>query len=252
MTRSIACLLVPLALVPAPLWAEDVTVFAAASLQGALDQVARSFTDETGTQVIVSYGGSGALAKQILNGAPADIFLSAAPEWMEAVEAGNLVVPGTRKDFWGNDLVLIAHGADQPPLDLSKPSELLARLKDRPLSMALIDAVPAGSYGKAALDHLGLWDSVSDRIVQSDNVRAALNFVALGESELGIVYATDAHASAEVSLVATFPADSHPAIRYPGALLAGAKDAADQAFLDYLSTDAAKNAFAAQGFKTGD
>ena len=239
------------ALFPAELRAEEVTVYAAASLQTALDQVAQVFTAETGHPVVISYAGSGALAKQILNGAPADIFLSAAPEWMDAVEAGQLVVPGTRSDLLGNDLVLIAHGADQPAVDLSKPEDVLGRLGDRPLSMALIEAVPAGSYGKAALDHLGLWETVKDRVVQSDNVRAALNFVVLGESRLGIVYATDAHASPEVSVVATFPETSHPPILYPAALLTGAKDEADGAFLTYLSSPAAKALFAAQGFKTG-
>lgn len=233
-----------------PAAAEEVVVFAAASLKTALDAVAADFEAETGHQVTISYAGSNALAKQIIAGAPADIFLSAAVNWMDAVEAEGLVVDGTRADLLGNSLVLIAHGRDAGPVAIGP--DLVARLGDGKLSMAMVDAVPAGQYGKEALLSLGLWPSVEGSVAQSENVRAALALVSTGEAPLGIVYASDAVADDNVTVVATFPAESHSPITYPVALLSNAADPADRAFLAALSGEGADAIFAAQGFRVPD
>jgi molybdate transport system substrate-binding protein len=229
--------------------AEEVVVFAAASLKTALDQVAAAFEAETGNRVTISYAGSNALAQQIIAGAPADIFVSAAVNWMDETEKAGLVAPGTRKDMLGNSLVLIAHGKDSAPVDLGKDTDLAGLLAGGKLSMALVASVPAGQYGKAALESLGLWSGVADDVAQSDNVRAALALVSAGEAPYGIVYATDAVADDSVSVVASFPDDSHAPILYPAALLTGAADAADRAFYEALSGDKADAIFAAQGFR---
>jgi molybdate transport system substrate-binding protein len=226
-----------------PAAAEDVTVFAAASLKDALDSFAAAWQAETGHAVTISYAGSNALATQIIQGAPADIFLSAAVNWMDEVEAAGLTT--ARTDLFGNTLVLIAHGTDAAPVDFAALPGLLG---DQKLSMAMVDSVPAGQYGKAALESLGLWDTLAPAVAQSENVRAALTFVALGEAPFGIVYATDAAADDNVTIVATFPVDTHPPILYPAALLTTAADAADRAFFDALSGDAADAIFSAAGF----
>ena len=231
-----------------PAAAEEVVVFAAAALKTALDQVAADFTATTGHEVVVSYAGSNALAQQIIQGAPADIFLSAAVNWMDEVEKAGLVVPGTRADLLGNSLVLIAHGGDAAPVTIAPGLDLAGMLGDGKLSMAMVDAVPAGQYGKAALERLGIWPSVEGSVAQSENVRAALVLVSAGEAPFGIVYASDPVAVGGVTVVGTFPAESHPPIVYPAALLTGAADAADRAFFEALSSDAADASFAAQGF----
>jgi molybdate transport system substrate-binding protein len=237
------------AVLAGPARADEVVVFAAASLKDALDGVAADFMAESGHQVIISYAGSNTLATQIIQGAPADIFLSAAVNWMDAVEAEGLVRPGLRTDLWGNRLVLIAHGRDAPPVEIGPGFDLAGLLGDGVLAMAMVDSVPAGQYGKAALENLGVWPSVATRVSQSENVRAALALVATGEAPLGIVYATDAAADDNVTIVATFPEGSHQPITYPVALLTGAADPADRAFYDALSSGAADARFAAQGFQ---
>lgn len=241
---TVAALLVP----PLPALAEEVVVFAAASMKTALDAVAADFQSATGHTVTISYAGSNALAKQIIEGAPADIFLSAAVNWMDEVEKAGLVAEGTRADLFGNTLVLVAHGTDPAPVEIGPGLDLAGLLGDGKLAMAMVDAVPAGQYGKAALESLGLWPSVEASVAQSENVRAALMLVSTGEAPYGIVYATDAMADDAVTVVGTFPDDSHGPIVYPGALLTGAADAADRAFFEALSSDAGDAKFAAQGF----
>lgn len=248
MRLPLTVMIATMAAIPAA--AEEVVVFAAASLKTALDAVAADFEAATGHQVTISYAGSNALAKQIIAGAPADIFLSAAVNWMDAVEAEGLVVDGTRADLLGNSLVLIAHGRDAGPVAIGP--DLVARLGDGKLSMAMVDAVPAGQYGKEALLSLGLWPSVEGSVAQSENVRAALALVSTGEAPLGIVYASDAVADDNVTVVATFPAESHSPITYPVALLTNATDPADRAFLAALSGEGADAIFAAQGFRVPD
>lgn len=233
----------------APARAEEVVVFAAASLKTALDEIAAEFRAETGHEVVISYAGSNHLAQQILQGAPADIFLSSAVNWMDVVEGAGLVVPGQRRDLLGNRLVLIAHGTGAAAVNLEPGFDLAGLLGEGWLSMAMVDAVPAGQYGKAALQTLGLWEAVAPQVAQSENVRAALALVATGEAPYGIVYASDAVAGEAVTVVAEFPEGSHAPIVFPAALLTGAADAADAAFFNALSSEAADATFAAQGFK---
>jgi molybdate transport system substrate-binding protein len=230
---------------PAPVRANTVTVFAAASLKTALDQVAADWTATTGQTVVLSYAATSALARQIEAGAPADIFFAASEDWMDDLEDKGLVQAGSRRDVLGNVLVLIAP-APAPSVDLASV-DLAALLGDGPLAMAG-EAVPAGIYGRAALSSMGLWDGVATRVAQTDNVRGALALVALGEAQLGVVYASDAMAEPRVSVIATFPKDSHPPIVYPAALTAAATGPAPAAFLDYLSGPGALAVFVANGF----
>lgn len=231
-----------------PAAADEVVVFAAASLKTALDAVAADFRQATGHTVTVSYAGSNALAQQILQGAPADVFISASVEWMDQVEQGGEVVDGTRADLLGNTLVLIAADPAAQPVDLTPDTDLPALLGGGKLAMAMVDAVPAGQYGKAALTALGLWDGVAPSVAQADNVRAALALVSTGEAPYGIVYATDAAAEPGVRVVGVFPADTHELITYPVALLKSAQDGADRAFLDALTAPEADAVFEANGF----
>ena len=200
---------------PRAVAAGEITVFAAASLTNAIAEVETRFEAATGHDVIVSLAGSSALARQIQQGAPADIFISANPGWMDTLEEGGLVEDGTRFDLLDNAIVLIAANPEATPVEIGPQMDLAGRLGDGRLAMALVDAVPAGIYGKAALESLGLWDDVAPRVVQADNVRAALAFVAMGEALYGIVYATDAVAEDRVAVVGTFPAETHPRIVYP-------------------------------------
>ena len=232
-------------LLPTPSMAE-VTVFAAASLKTALDEIAAGYTAATGTPVTLSYGGSSALARQIEQGAPADIFLSASTAWMDDLAEKALIQPDSRLDLLGNSLILIAPGTAQP-LTIDSSLDLPGLLDGGKLSMATVDSVPAGQYGKEALESLGLWAAVQPDIVQSENVRAALQLVALGEAALGIVFASDAIAEPGVTAIGTFPADSHTPITYPAALTLEA-DSEAAAFLDHLSTPEATAVFGANGF----
>lgn len=236
-------------LAAAPALADDVVVFAAASLKNALDQVAASYKAETGKTVSINYAGSNVLAKQIEAAAPADIFFSADLAWMDYLQDKNLIASDTRRTLLGNKLVLVAAKDSGAAIELAPGAKLADLLgKDGKLAMANVDSVPAGKYGKSALQKLGLWDSVSAHIVQADNVRAALAFVARGEAPLGIVYQTDANAEPSVRVIAAFPADSHAPIVYPVALTAGSKNPDAKAFLDYLESDKAKPAYEKQGF----
>jgi molybdate transport system substrate-binding protein len=233
--------------------AAEVVVFAAASLRTALDAAAAAWTAETGTAVSVSYAGTAALAKQIEQGAPADLFLSADVPWMDWLDGRGLIRPGTRRDLFGNRLALVAHDPAAPPVALARPLDLAVLLgADGRLAIADVAAVPAGRYGRAALEALGAWDAVADRLAPAPNVRAALALVARGEAPYGVVYATDAAADPSVTVVGTFPADSHPPIVYPAALTAAGRSPDAAAFLDWLSGGAARPVFAAQGFTFPD
>lgn len=237
---------------PLPVAGADITVFAAASLKNALDRVAADWQLATGNTAAIAYDGSAKLAKQIEQGAPADVFLSAAVDWMDVLHAGGLILPESRRDLLGNSLVMIAHGADAVPVTLDAGLDLPALLAGGKLAMGQVDSVPAGQYGKAALESLGLWDDVAADVAQVDNVRAALALVTLGEAPLGIVYASDAIAAAgDVSVIGTFPAESHPPIVYPVAVTANG-GAEARGFVDFLTTDAARAVFVAQGFTVLD
>jgi len=232
---------------PAAQDAKTVTVFAAASLKNALDAIGAAYNKETGVRIAVSYAASPALAKQVENGAPAQIFISADLDWMDYLDKKSLIAPGSRKNLLGNRLVLIALKGAMKPLDIKAGFDLAAVVGDGRLAVGDVASVPIGKYAKAALEKLGAWEGVKDKLAQTDNVRAALLLVSRGEAPLGIVYKTDAAADPAVAIVGTFPEDSHPPVIYPAALVASAgADAA--AFLGYLSSAAAKAAFEAQAF----
>ncbi|WP_331252156.1 molybdate ABC transporter substrate-binding protein [Ruegeria lacuscaerulensis] len=236
-----------LMLTPMRAGADGVLVFAAASLKNALDEIAIQYEDATGQEVTVSYAASSVLARQIQQGAPADLFISANAEWMDVLQEGSLIAPGSRVDLLGNRLVLIG-GPTVPGLNgFAVETDLLAALEDGHLAMALVDAVPAGIYGKAALTNLGLWDDVQGKVAQTDNVRAALALVAAGAVPLGVVYRSDATVEDRARVMATFPDDLHPPIIYPAALTAIAGSKA-KAFLDHLQSPTAQAVFERQGF----
>lgn len=249
-----AALVCAFALAPlaAPTLADEITVFAAASLKNALDEIAADWQTQTGDTLAISYAGSSGLAKQIQQGAPADIFISAAVNWMDVLEADGLINTGSRIDLLGNTLVLLAHGADAAPVVIDADLDLAGLLGDGKLAMAMVDSVPAGQYGKEALSNLGLWESVAPQVAQAENVRAALALVSTGEAPFGVVYATDAVADANAgnasTIIGTFPADSHKPITYPAALIAGKDNPAATAFFVALTTPAAKSVFEKQGF----
>lgn len=230
--------------------AERITVFAAASLKEALDQIANDFTDASGHEVVISYAGSGALARQILAGAPADLFISANEAWMNAVEDAGLLTGCDRRDLLENDLVLVAHDPEIGAVSVDAELDLVAMLAGEKLAIALTDAVPAGQYGKVALQHLGLWDQVAPHLAEAENVRATLRLVERGETPLGIVYRSDLEASSAAHLIGQFPADSHPLIIYP--LGCQSDDEASYAFFDWLTGDAAATVFTAAGFRIVD
>ena len=231
-----------------PAQAAEITVFAAASLKNALDDAAKAYEAKSGDKVVISYAASSALAKQIEGGAGADIFFSADLDWMDYLQERNLIDASSRKTLLGNTLVLIAPKDSTVSLSIEKNFPLVQALgPDGKLAMADVNAVPAGKYGKASLTYLGVWDAVVSRIAQAENVRAALAFVARGETPLGIVYGTDANAEQAVRTVGTFPEESHPKIEYPVALLAKAKPEARK-FLDFLLSPETAPKFEAQGF----
>jgi molybdate transport system substrate-binding protein len=233
---------------PAAAQGRDVLVFAAASLKNALDEIASQWQRQTGKKVAVSYAASNSLIKQIELGAPADIFISADIDWMDYGQQKNLVKPETRSNLLGNRIVLVGPKDSPVSMRIQPGFDLAAALKGGRLSMANVDAVPAGKYGKAALEKLGAWDGVKDRIAQAESVRAALLLVARGEAPLGIVYETDAASEPAVKVIGTFPEDTHPPIIYPIALTKGStsQDAVD--FMTYVRSPAARPAFERQGF----
>lgn len=237
-----------LAGVPAAVAQEKVTVFAAASLKNALDAVNGACEADVGEQATVSYAASSALAKQIEEGAPADVFISADLDWMKYLSDKKLTKPETEVKLLGNQIVLVAPADAKVEAKIEKGFDLAGLLGDGKLAMGDVKAVPAGKYGKAALESLGVWSAVEGKVAQAENVRAALKLVSTGEAALGIVYQTDANAEKGVKVVGTFPKDSHPPIIYPVAQTASSKDADTPAFLKCLQSAKAKGLFEAQGF----
>lgn len=228
--------------------AQDVVVFAAASLTNALDEAASLFEQQDGAHPNISYAASSALAKQIESGAPADIFISADLDWMDYLEERHLIKPATRHNLLGNQLVLIAPADSDLKVEIKPGLDLASLLKGGHLAMADTDSVPAGKYGKAALEKLGVWNSVRAAVAPAESVRAALLFVSRREAPLGIVYATDAKADPRVKIVGVFPEDTHPPIIYPAALTANSKSPSAARLLEFLGSPAAKPIFEKQGF----
>jgi molybdate transport system substrate-binding protein len=229
--------------------AATVTVFAAASLKEAMDEQARQFEAKTGDKVVVSYAGSNVLAKQIEAGAPADVFISADLDWMDYVEQHKLLTPDTRFNLLRNVLVLIAPASSTSTLKIAPNFGLAAVLGSDKLAMANPDSVPAGKYGKSALETLGVWSAVESHIARADNVRAALALVSRQEAPFGIVYKTDALADKGVKIVDTFPANSYPPVIYPAAMVATSTGTAPKALLDYLRTAPAVAVWEKYGFE---
>lgn len=236
----------------APLKAQDnqpIVVFAAASLKNALDEIAGDWSKANKTEVKISYAASSALAKQIENAAPADIFISADLDWMDYIEKKNLVKKNTRVSLLGNTLVLIASkDAKNKEVKIAPNFDLAGLLGDKRLAMAAVATVPAGKYGKAALEKLGVWKSVEGKIAEAENVRAALAFVSRGETPYGIVYRTDAASDKGVIIAGTFPDGSYPPIIYPVAQLETSKNAKAAEFQKALSTPSAQAIFKKHGF----
>jgi len=233
---------------PALAQVKEPLIFAAASLKNALDEVATQWQRESGKKVVISYAASNTLIKQIEQGAPADIFMSADLDWMDYGQQKNLIDAQTRSNLLSNRIVLVAPKDAGFTLNITPGFDLASALKGGRLAMANVDAVPAGKYGKAALEKLGAWDGVKDKVAQADNVRAALLLVSRGEAPIGIVYQTDAASEPAVKVVGTFPEDSHPPITYPVALTKTSTNPDARAFLSYIRSPAARPAFERQGF----
>jgi molybdate transport system substrate-binding protein len=227
---------------------KSITVFAAASMKNALDDVDTAFTKKTGVKVVASYDASSALMKQIEAGAPADAFVSADLKWMDYGSQKKLIKDDTRANLLGNQLVLIAPKDSKIDNVAIKPGFDLAKLAgDGRIATGDVKAVPVGLYAQAALQKLGVWDSVEPKMAMTQNVRAALTLVARGEAPLGIVYSTDAKVEPGVKVVATFPEDSHDPIIYPIAATTTAKPDVT-AYLAFLRSAAAKTIFENYGF----
>lgn len=225
------------------------TIFAAASLKPALDQMAHDgMLGDPAPRLV--YAASSALARQIENGAPADLYISADERWMDDVTAHHAIVVATRHDLLGNALVLIAPSNSHAAVDLARGAAplLWALGRDGHLAIALPDSVPAGIYAKQSLTHLGMWRALSQRIASARDVRAALNLVVLGQCPLGIVYRSDAVSESRVKVLATFPADSHKPIVYPAAIVKGHDSVASRSLLAALQSPRARKVFAHWGF----
>ncbi len=227
---------------------KGLTVFAAASMKNALDDVDAAYTARTGIKVTASYAASSVLAKQIDQGAPADIFLSADTDWMDYATRQKAINPETRTNLLGNSIVLIAPKDSSVDKVAVAAGFDLARLAGQGrIATGDVSSVPVGKYAKAALEKLGAWDAAAPKFAMAESVRAALTLVARGEAVLGIVYATDARVEPGVKVVGTFPPDSHPPIIYPvAATTSASSDAAN--YLAFLHSQAAKTVFEKYGF----
>jgi molybdate transport system substrate-binding protein len=237
-----------------PFWApaqaqeKSITVFAAASMKNALDDVDAAFTKQTGTKVVANYDASSVLMKQIEQGAPADVFVSADLKWMDYGSQKKLIDEGTRVNLLGNKLVLIAaKDSKLDPVTIGPGFDLAKLAGDGRITTGDVQAVPVGIYAKAALEKFGLWASVEPKMAMAANVRAALLLVARGEAPLGIVYATDAKVEPRVKVIGVFPDGSHEPIVYPVAATKTAKPDATP-YLAFLRSSAAKSIFESYGF----
>ena len=239
-----------IAATPLPASAQQgLTVFAAASLKNALDDVDAAFAKTGGPKITASYAASSALAKQIEQGAPADVFISADIKWMDYLAGKNLIQPDTRVNLLGNKLVLIApKDSKLANVKVEKGFDIAKLAGDGRIAVADVKAVPAGLYAKAALESLGSWAAAEPKLAQAENVRATLAFVARGETPLGIVYETDAKIEPKVKIVGYFPNGSYPPVTYPVAATVSRKNAAVGKYLDFLRTPAVKAIFEKYGF----
>jgi molybdate transport system substrate-binding protein len=228
--------------------AEQILVFAAASLQDVITDVISGFEAESGHSVVASFAGSSAVARQLEYGAPVDVVMLANVNWMDHLKSQELLSQKSENRIFGNTLALVVSAKTGVEEVVKNVSELSQILNTGRVAMALVEAVPAGIYGREALMSLGLWQAVEPNVVETDNVRAALSLVALGEVASGIVYVTDALADDRVQIVAQFPADSHEEIVYPAAVVAGRDRPEVLEFMTYLSGEAARRHFVERGF----
>ena len=233
---------------PASAQGQKLIIFAAASLKDALDEVNVAYQHENSQETATSYAASSTLAKQIEAAAPADVFISADLDWMDYLAKRNLIKPETRANLLGNRLVLIAPVNSPLNLAIGPNFSLAQALGNGRLAIADPNAVPAGRYGKAALESLGLWSTIADRLAPAENVRAALALVARGETPLGIVYQTDAASDKDVKIVGIFPQDTHLPIIYPIAVVVSSTNPAALGYLAYLKSRAARPTFEKHGF----
>jgi len=234
--------------IPASAQAPKLIVFAAASLKDALDEANAFYQREKGQDTATSYAASSTLAKQIEAAAPADVFISADLDWMDYLAKRNLIKPETRANLLGNRLVLIAPVASSGKLSIAPNFPLAQALGNGRLAIADPNGVPAGRYGKAALESLGVWSSVADRLAPAENVRATLALVSRGEAPLGIVYQTDANSDKGVQIVGTFPENTHPPIIYPIAVVASSTNPGASGYVAFLKSPAARPIFEKHGF----
>jgi molybdate transport system substrate-binding protein len=242
-------LTLPIALRSPARAADNVTVFAAASLTDALNDIGKLFAEKKAGAVIPSYLSSSTLAKQIESGAPANVFISADEKWMDYLENKKLIDQSTRFDMVGNKLVLIAPAdSSVSETNISSNFNLAGLLAGGKLAMGDPDHVPAGIYGKEALEKLGVWNSVQGSVARLNDVRAALALVERGEASLGIVYATDAAITKKVKVIGTFPEETHPPVVYPAALVTGNETPAAKSYLEFLKSPQAKAVFEKYGF----
>jgi len=246
--RAFLALTLGLVFTPALALAADVTVFAAASLKGSLDDAAKAWMASSGKKLVISYAASSALMKQIEAGAPADIFASADLDWMKYGIDKKLIRPDSVSNLLGNALVLIAPADSNAAITLGPNVDLAGAIGDGKIAVGEVKTVPAGKYARQSLEKLGIFKAVEPKFAQSDNVRAALALVARGEAKFGIVYATDAAAEPKVKVVATFPEDTHDPIIYPFGLATASTNADAAAFLAYLKTAEGQKPFSAAGF----
>jgi len=234
--------------IPASARDQKLVIFAAASLKDALDEVNAAYQHEQGQETATSYAASSTLAKQIEAAAPADIFISADLDWMDYLAKRNLIKLETRANLLGNRLVLIAPVDSIAKLSIAPNFPLAQALGNGRLAIADPNGVPAGRYGKAALETLGVWSSVADKLAPAENVRATLALVSRGEAPLGIVYQTDADSDKAVKIVGTFSQDTHPPIIYPITVVASSTNPAALGYLAYLKSPAARPTFEKHGF----
>jgi molybdate transport system substrate-binding protein len=237
------------AFTPALAQDKSLTVFAAASMKNALDDIDAAYTAKSGVKITVSYAASSALAKQIEQGAPADVFVSADTDWMDYATARKDINQPTRVNLLGNSIVLIAPKDSKiDTVTIAQGFDLAQLAGDGRIATGDVKAVPVGKYAKSALEKLGAWTAAEPKFAMAESVRAALTLVARGEAVLGIVYSTDAKVEPGVKIVGTFPADSHPAIIYPVAATATAKPEATD-YIAFLRSSAAKAIFERYGFR---
>ncbi|HUI21096.1 MAG TPA: molybdate ABC transporter substrate-binding protein [Methylocella sp.] len=226
-----------------------VVVFAAASMKTALDAIAAEWNAKTGKTASIAYASSGILAKQIEQGAPADIFISADINWMDYLEKAKLIRSGTRRNLLGNQLVLVEPSDSDVTLQIKKGFDLAGATGDGKIAVCTLGSCPGGIYAQQALESLGIFASVKPELAQADNIRNALNLVARGEAKFGIVYASDARAEPRVKVVDTFPASSHSPIIYPVAIVATSSNPDAAFFVANLKSQAATKIFTEQGFE---